>query len=284
VLTDGPSAPSGGRRGRPLQLTVGIVVSLALLGCGGRPDGGATRDPVADDPSTTLRHPSAASTPTTGSPVEPTSPTGPAPDVPVPVGFSFTARPLDDATRSSMDGVSMRLGCPVPFDELRLVDVTHWDFDGEASTGQLVIHQSAVDDLRTVFATLYDGHFPIRRMHVIDQYGAAEDAADGADDFASIEDDNTSAFNCRTRTGSGEWSQHSYGTAIDVNPIENPYVSSSGATSHPASVPFLDRSDVRPGMAVPDGVLVRAFESVGWTWGGTWTDVKDLQHFSKNGR
>jgi D-alanyl-D-alanine carboxypeptidase len=106
----------------------------------------------------------------------------------------------------------------------------------------------------------------------------------GGDDFRSIEADNTSSFNCRPATGSSHWSNHAYGRAIDVNPIENPYIS-GGSTSHRASVPYLNRSRVRPGMAVAGGVLVRAFAAQGWGWGGSWSgSTQDTQHFSYNGR
>jgi len=113
-------------------------------------------------------------------------------------------------------------------------------------------------------------------MQPVDAYGGS--------DFRSIEADNTSAFNCRRATGSTSWSEHAYGRAIDVNPIENPYVSAAGVVAHPASRPYLDRSRHRPGMAYPGGVLVEAFRSVGWGWGGDWSGVKDYQHFSANGR
>jgi hypothetical protein len=105
----------------------------------------------------------------------------------------------------------------------------------------------------------------------------------GGSDFRSIEADNTSAFNCRYVDGTTRWSNHAYGTAIDVNPIENPYVS-DGRTSHRASTPYLDRTRRRPGMAYEGGALVRAFDRIGWGWGGRWTSVKDYQHFSANGR
>lgn len=199
-------------------------------------------------------------------------------------GFSFSSSPLDGVRRAAMQGISMRAGCPVPFDGLRLVRVSHWDFDGRVQTGELVVAATVVGDVEAVFTSLYRERFPIRRMRPVEAYGRAKDPTDGADDFRSIEDDNTSAFNCRTRTGGGGFSEHSSGTAIDINPIENPYVTTTGRTSHAASVTFLDRSSVRPGMAVADGPLVRAFREVGWTWGGTWSDVKDLQHFSRNGR
>jgi hypothetical protein len=105
----------------------------------------------------------------------------------------------------------------------------------------------------------------------------------GGSDFASIEADNTSAFNCRPVSGGGGWSQHAYGRAIDVNPIENPYVGASGKTEHRASRPYLDRTRRRPGMAWAGGALVTAFSARGWGWGGSWSGAKDFQHFSATG-
>jgi hypothetical protein len=94
--------------------------------------------------------------------------------------------------------------------------------------------------------------------------------------------DNTSAFNCRLVLGTSVWAQHAYGLAVDINPIENPYVA-NGQTSHRASRRFLDRSRHRRGMAWPGGALVRAFDGVGWGWGGRWSNPTDYQHFSSNG-
>jgi hypothetical protein len=113
-------------------------------------------------------------------------------------------------------------------------------------------------------------------MQPVDRYGG--------DDFRSIEADNTSAFNCRPATGSSRWSEHAYGRAIDVDPIENPYVTAAGTTAHAASRTYLDRSRHRPGMAYEGGVLVEAFAAAGWGWGGSWTGIKDYQHFSSRGR
>ena len=104
----------------------------------------------------------------------------------------------------------------------------------------------------------------------------------GGSDFRSIEADNTSAFNCRTVEGTSRWSEHAYGRAIDVNPIENPFVS-GGRTSHRASIPYRPNA-LSAGMACPGNVLVRAFRAIGWGWGGDWSSVKDYQHFSASGR
>jgi hypothetical protein len=174
-----------------------------------------------------------------------------------------------------MTGRSWRPGCPVALRDLRLLTLSYRRFDGKARLGRLIVHADVAHDMVEVFRTLYRARFPIRRMVPVDAYGAS--------DFRSIEADNTSAFNCRFVDGTNRWSEHAYGRAIDVNPIENPYVS-SGRTSHPASVRYLDRSRRRPGMAHEGGVLVRAFDGIGWGWGGRWTSVKDYQHFSASGR
>jgi hypothetical protein len=190
--------------------------------------------------------------------------------------FRGSVSPLSAALRDTITGISWRPGCPVPLRDLRLVTAAHWGFDGRVHRGRLIVHRDAARDVITVLRRLYAARFPIRRMVPVDAYGAS--------DFQSIEADNTSAFNCRFVEGTGRWSEHAYGRALDVNPIENPYVTSSGTTSHRASRPFLRRSPYRPGMAIDGGVVVRAFEAVGWSWGGRWSGDKDYQHFSASGR
>jgi hypothetical protein len=92
----------------------------------------------------------------------------------------------------------------------------------------------------------------------------------------------TRRFKCRFVSGTRHWSQHAYGLALDLNPVENPYVH-GGLVEPPAGRRYLDRSRRRPGMVVPGDVVVRAFASIGWRWGGYWTSAKDYQHFSATG-
>jgi hypothetical protein len=189
--------------------------------------------------------------------------------------FRGTIARIDAFQAKRMTGVSWRPGCPVPLRDLRILTLSHRRFGGGVGTGRLVVHEDAARDVVEVFRRLYRAGFPVRRMVPIDAYGG--------DDFRSIEADNTSAFNCRYVDGTRRWSEHASGRALDLNPIENPYVA-GGRTSHPASVPYLDRSRRRPGMAVEGGAPVRAFEAVGWGWGGRWSGTKDYQHFSASGR
>jgi hypothetical protein len=186
--------------------------------------------------------------------------------------FLAVVRSVDPLTAADMTGVSWRPGCPVPLSDLRVVDMTFWGFDGHPHRGELVLHVDVAWDVVGVFRTLYDARFPIRRMERVDRYGA--------DDDASMAADNTSAFNCRPVTGSTDrFSIHSYGKAIDINTIENPYVSSDLGVLPPAGAAFTDRTDVRPGMVVAGDVVTRAFARIGFAWGGDWDDPTDYQHF-----
>jgi hypothetical protein len=187
--------------------------------------------------------------------------------------FHGTVRPIPDSLRQRM--TSWHPGCPVGLDDLRLLTLSFWGFDRRPHSGRLVVHEDVARGVVSVFRTLYDARFPIRRMRLVDAYGS--------DDFRSIEADNTSAFNCRRATGSSSWSEHAYGRAIDLDPIENPYVS-DGRTSHRASRRYLDRSGRLPGMVHDGDVVVRAFAAIGWGWGGRWGDPADYQHFSASGR
>jgi hypothetical protein len=126
-----------------------------------------------------------------------------------------------------------------------------------------------------VLRKLYAARFPIRRMVGVEVYKGSDDRSMAAD--------NTSGFNCRRVYPGGPWSEHAYGKAIDVNPVENPYVH-GGLVEPPSGRAFLDRTRRRPGMAVRSGVLVRTFDQAGWHWGGRWQSSKDYQHFSTTGR
>ena len=170
---------------------------------------------------------------------------------------------------------SYRAGCPVRPAQLDVVLLSYWGFDGRAHRGSLIVNRRVSPVVVKVFRRLYAARFPIRRMVPVSVYRGS--------DRASMAADNTSAFNCRRAVGSAgrRWSAHAYGLAIDVNPVENPYVLGERVLP-PAGRRYLDRRRYRPGMALPGGVLVRAFESIGWSWGGRWSSP-DYQHFSASG-
>jgi hypothetical protein len=180
---------------------------------------------------------------------------------------------ISEVTRSDLR-YSYRPGCPVGPSQLRRLDVSYWGFDGRRRIGSIVVRSTAARGLLSVFRKLYAARFPMRRVRPVEAYKGSDDASMAAD--------NTSGFNCRFVAGTRRWSQHAYGLAIDLNPVENPYVH-GGLVEPPAGRRYLDRSRRRPGMVVSGDVVVRAFASIGWRWGGYWTSAKDYQHFSATG-
>lgn len=157
-----------------------------------------------------------------------------------------------------------------------MLHMSYWGFDGQPHVGTMVVNAAVTSAVLSVFSQLYAEQFPIREMEPEDAFGGS--------DPESMAADNTSGFNCRYAVAPGppQWSVHAYGEAIDVNPVENPYLE-NGQWLPPAGAAYSDRSDVRPGMAVSGGELVNAFASVGWYWGGRWTSSPDYQHFSATG-
>ena len=190
--------------------------------------------------------------------------------------FAGDHRDLDAATRGRMVDVSWRPSCPVSLDDLRLLEVDHWGFDRQVRRGEMVVHVDHAGAVVEVFRELFEARFPIERMQLIDDF-------DGSDD-ASMAANNSSGFNCRTVTAGAAWSQHASGLAIDINPVQNPYVGADGEVHPPAGRSHTDRSQHVDGMIHPDGPVVRAFERAGWSWGGEWTSLKDYHHFSSTGR
>jgi hypothetical protein len=193
--------------------------------------------------------------------------------------FHAAIRPLAPAEGAQLNGEFWHAGCPVPLSGLRLLTVSYWDFTGRAERGELVVSRRAAAPLAKVFGQLYRLRFPIRHMHFVDAYGPRRGRPRDRDISGSFECRRAVPSPCGS--GTGNWSQHAFGLAVDLNPIENPYTG-CGRTREPSSVPYLNRSKMRPGMVTP--AVVRAFRSIGWGWGGSWAgSTKDYMHFSLSG-
>lgn len=162
----------------------------------------------------------------------------------------------------------------MPLSALRYVTVTYRGFDGADHTGELVVAAAVADDVAAIFGDLYDSGYPIASMRLVDDFGGSDDASMAAN--------NTSAFNCRAVTGGGGFSEHSHGTALDVNPVQNPYLSGSLVLPEQGR-DYLNRIST-PGVILAGDAVVTAFADRGWTWGGTWSGPIDYQHFSVSGR
>ena len=188
----------------------------------------------------------------------------------------FRVQPITAPLLEKMRKTTWRPGCPVALEDLRQVTVTYLTFDRKPSTGVLIVHKEVAREISAIFRDLFQRGFLIERIAPVEDYGGSDDASMAAN--------NTSAFNCRDVTGQpGKFSNHSWGRAIDINPLTNPYVK-GGKVSPPESVKYLDRTRPLPGLIAGGDFVVKRFAKAGWKWGGDWVDLKDYQHFEKPAR
>jgi poly-gamma-glutamate synthesis protein (capsule biosynthesis protein) len=185
--------------------------------------------------------------------------------------FTAEALAIPTVVRARMANVSHHAAdarCP-PFDDLAYLRLDHLTFDGTVARGELVVSHAITARAVELFRRLYALGFPIRRMSLVDDFGASDDASMAAD--------NTSAFNFRCIAGTSDLSQHALGRAIDINPVENPW-RRRDRIDPDAGRAFTDRRDVRPGMIVRPGPVVAAFDELGFEWGGDWLHAFDDHH------
>ena len=185
----------------------------------------------------------------------------------------FKVAPLSQKLLEKIRHSTWHPGCPVAPEELRQVTVAYHDFNRHTQSGILIVNHEVAPNVLEIFRSLYSHGFQIERMVPIEEYGGSDDASMAAN--------NTSAFNCRDATGKpGVFSNHSWGRAIDINPLTNPYVKGDKVLP-PEGRKYLDRAKAYPGSILKDGLVVREFENAGWAWGGRWPDRQDYQHFEK---
>src|SRR3954449_1047492 len=253
-----------------------LTLTAALVGCAASGSGSAA----------TPARPGAQATSPDPSMVQPTSPSRSAHQPARPAAHRQAGAASSDrhppfrwharhVTAKSL-GKSWHSGCPVGPKRLRALHMTFWGFDHQAHHGTLIVRHRAVADYVAAFHAMYKHRFPIRRMRPVSVYGGS--------DNRSMRHDNTSAFNCRYAVANGpkHWSMHAYGEAVDINTVENPY-ELNGKVRPAKGAPYMDRSNVRPGMIVNGSLPVHAFAARGWGWGGYWSDSPDYQHFSSTG-
>jgi hypothetical protein len=193
--------------------------------------------------------------------------------------YSGKSRALSESEKRKMRGVSWLEGCPIPLDDLRMVEVTHKNNLGFGRTGKMVVHKNLSDNVVNIFRELYQINFPIKQIKPIRKFGG--------NDNLSMPANNSSSFRCSTlefdsHSRRGTWSEHARGEAIDINPLINPFVTSSGKVIPPEGDRYTDRSKPVTGMVTDQ--VVEIFRRNGYKWGGNWRSSKDYQHFSIGGR
>ncbi|MBQ8802828.1 MAG: M15 family metallopeptidase [Tyzzerella sp.] len=189
----------------------------------------------------------------------------------------FYSVQISEEIKDRIWNVSYKENDNISLEELRYLRVLYRGFDGETHIGELIVNQSIAEDILEIMFELYRNDYPIEKMVLVDEYNG--------DDEASMEDNNTSAFNYRVIAGSNNLSKHGFGLAIDINPKYNPYVVERAdgeiVVSPENGVDYVERSKDFSYKLSEDDLCVRLFLEHGFTWGGNWNSLKDYQHFEK---
>jgi hypothetical protein len=185
---------------------------------------------------------------------------------------------LNDSIKKRITGMSYPSddkNIEISYDDLRYIRLKYYDFDGNVhDDGELIVNAALAKEVTEIFYTLYKEKYPLASVRLVDEYG------EPGDDNLSMAANNTSGFNYRKVTGKKNLSQHSYGRAIDINPLMNPYIKKDGSISPPKGAEYADRSLKLRGMIDTDDPCYKLFTKKGWSWGG-YSGEKDYQHFSK---
>lgn len=193
----------------------------------------------------------------------------------------FVTYEISEEVFSFINGKSYQDNPDVALSDLRYMKLLHYNFNHELQVGELIVAADLQSDFIGIFTELFQAEYEIQSMYLPDNYWTGDPTTT---DSASIDVNNTSCFMYRPATGSGNLSKHAYGRAIDINPQQNPYVSyTSGSPvwSHENANDYIDRTTGLPHVITEEDICYQIFTKYGFTWGGSWTNIKDYQHFQK---
>jgi hypothetical protein len=198
-----------------------------------------------------------------------------APDVlPPPASGEYEAS-IAPISAELLPRTTWRPGCPVPPERLRYLRMSFWGFDDRPHTGEMIVREDVAEPVVGVFRKLFAARFPIEAMRL----AKPEDLTA----LPTGRGNGTAAFACRAATGQTRFSAHASGSAIDINPFQNPLERRDGLVVPELASAYTDRSWRRPGMIVEGDVVTEAFAAIGWTWGATFSAPVDTMHFSATG-
>jgi hypothetical protein len=258
-------------------ITAAALLALLLAGCSQQSVIASSAPTQAETPAPSLK----ATLPPSPTPVKTTQPEPePTPEekgkVVIADGFYYIE--LSDEIKERITGLSYPADdtdCKISYDDLNYIKLKHYDFEGRVHGGELIVNKALADEVTNIFYELYKGKYPLTSVKLVDDFGQP------GDDTLSMEANNTSAFCYRTVFGGGHLSRHSYGAAIDINPLYNPYLD-DGRIAPLTGAPYADRAKDFPGKIDHSDLAYKLFKKYGWEWGGDWRGDKDYQHFSKD--
>ena len=197
--------------------------------------------------------------------------------------FQGSIRPIPRELQKMMIGKTWHIGCPVPLKDLSYLQVSYWGFDNQTHAGEIIIHQRLAPELLGIFKKLYDAHFPIEKMVIPEKLIGDKKFSSPIEMAAYLDNtDDTNAFFCRVDgQNPNDFSPHSFGIAIDINPYYNPGILAKQYQPLEKGIKYLNRQINHPGMIREGDIAVNTFLDHGWVWGGFFIQGTDYMHFGK---
>jgi peptidoglycan L-alanyl-D-glutamate endopeptidase CwlK len=183
--------------------------------------------------------------------------------------MSYNSEIIIDSALSFWEAIAGTIAPEEIIDTLAFVDILYYSFDGKRHQGQIIVNKKLEDDICEIFAFIEKIKFPIDRVIPVVEYQW--------DDHKSMAANNSSGFNFRVIEGTTKLSMHSLGSAIDINPVQNPAIYPDGEIA-PKGTKY---KPGKPGTLDQDHPVVRKFSELGWHWGGNFVQPKDYHHFEK---
>lgn len=185
----------------------------------------------------------------------------------------FKAQIIPQKIQNEMLGVSFKENKYIKIEDLRYLSLTYYGFDNKRHIGHMVVNKLVANEVLDIFKVLYKNKYKIEKIKIIDKYKASDEL--------SMKNNNSSSFCYRLKTNGKGVSKHGLGLAIDINPVQNPYIR-KGVVLPIEGKKYVDRNKIKTGMILKNDVCYNAFINKGWEWGGDWKTMKDYQHFEKN--
>jgi len=191
--------------------------------------------------------------------------------------FQSCSIPMNDNVYNRINEKSYADNPNIPLSQLRYIKVLHYNYNGEIQVGELIVNAEIAEDCKNIFKELFQYKYQINSIRLIDDYWTEN--AESADNN-SMSANNSSAFCYRVKTGGSSLSNHALGYAVDINPVQNPYVSGTMVLPSEGEA-YVNRDNGHTHMIDHDDICYKIFKKYGFTWGGDWNKPKDYQHFEK---
>lgn len=175
---------------------------------------------------------------------------------------------IPDEIYDKIFGTTLFDNSPVKKDSLVYLTVPYYNFSGETAIGHMIVNKKAAEDVLDIFEELYKIQYPIEKMDIAEEFDSMQSALLNSTELASKGYNNTCALYYSIENG--EFSPHSFGLAIDVNPKINPSRDIYGAPVPKNAGRYANNDNLteteQRAKITEESEIYKIFTAHGWIW------------------